>query len=171
MISYEFFKDLEKVAPEDTQRVLDAILTLAALARESGCVTDDQMENALGDLFAQCPDLARGYHRPVAAAAPVNHRRCIWLSSRAFVDRERDLRRQKLLAAQVQQRPVPAVAPNQAAAASVSSDIAWRFPCEHTLSISGTVIKCASKDKKKFQHVGSDKHKKFLAEVEEKERA
>jgi hypothetical protein len=81
MISYAFFKDLEAIAPNATQRVLDAIPALAAIARESGSVTDEQMEEALGDLFAEAPDLARGYHRPVAAVAPVNHRRCIWLSN------------------------------------------------------------------------------------------
>lgn len=176
MISFAFFKDLEKLAPNATQRVLDATSALAAIARESGSVTDRQMEEALGDLFAEAPALARAYHRPVAANAPVNHRRCIWLSNPGFLDRERDLRRQRVQVPAARQ-PVAAAPVILAAGASHAIPVCslknpsapWRFPCQWTFSVSGIVMQCGSSDKKKSQHLKSSQHKKFVVDVEAKE--
>lgn len=174
MESYAFFEDLEAVDPTAHQQVLAAIPKLAVLARESGCISDEQMETELGDLFGKAPDLAAVYDNPISARAPVNHRRCIWLSNPAFLGIERAHREQKIAEAATAAAAAASRAPrarnasnprpSDRASASVSDD-QWRFPCTWT-SDSGVLIECGSKDRKKGQHVGSDKHKKFLKDVE-----
>jgi hypothetical protein len=190
MESYAFFKDLEKIDPTAHQQVLDAIPKLATLARESGMITDEQMEAELGELFAKSPTFAAMYNRPVVAHAPVNHRRCIWLSNPGFLDTERAHRLQRVQAAAAvveaaalrraaaprsrstnPANSAPASAnsinPVNSAPSSVSDliDLPWSgVPCKWT-SCSGVEILCGSYDKQKGQHQKSDKHKAFLAKV------
>ena len=177
MESYAFFTDLEAVDPTAHQQVLDAIPKLAVLARESGFCTDEQMEAALGDLFALSPAFAAIYNRQVAEHAPVNHRRCIWLSNPAFLETERLHRQQKIAEAEAaaaaaanrvprsrNQNPAPPSnhAPSVPASGFVLS---WRYPCTWC-SASGVVINCGSTDRKKVQHERSGAHAKFLKAVE-----
>jgi hypothetical protein len=180
MESYAFFEDLRSVAPDAPQQVLAAVPRLAGFARDSGFISDEQMEAELGALFRQSPAYALQYARDSAGArAPVNHRRCIWLSNPVFLDSERAKR---AAAAVVPPRPASAAArarPRQsssgaavealpAAAAAFPSapevEILWCFPCTWT-SAAGVVIDCGSKDKKKSQHVKSDQHALFLRTV------
>ena len=186
MESYAFFPDLEKIDPTAHQQVLDAIPKLAVFARETGVCTDAQMEAELGALFSLSPAFAAMYNRPVDARAPVNHRRCVWLSNPSFLDTERAYRQQKIdeaaaaVAAAAMRaasrgagraaapRPRSAAAnadpviPDNSAPALVS-DIPWCFPCKWTGN--GVEIVCASYDKKKSQHVVSGAHKIFLEKV------
>ncbi len=164
MVSYAFFKDLEKVAPDASQRVLDAIPKLAVYARESGVLTDAQMELELGELFGLAPALAATYSRRIEERAPVNHRRCIWLSNASFLVRERELRLQRNNNSAPAAAAVRPDAAAQPALVDGAQPIPWRFPCEWT-SVDGTVVVCGSKDKKKSQHVVSAAHLKFIVDV------
>jgi len=176
MESYAFFTDLQAIDPTAHQQVLAAIPKLAVFARESGACTDAQMEAELGELFALSPAFAAMYNRPVAAHAPVNHRRCIWLSNPTFLETERRHRQEKIAEAAAAavaaasraprgRKPSAAVLPSNPAPSVPASDVPWCFPCQW-ISASGAVIKCGSGDKKKPQHIRSGAHKNFLAAVE-----
>jgi hypothetical protein len=165
MVSYAFFKDLEKVAPDATQQVLDAIPKLAAHARDTGFVTDAQMEAELGELFALAPALAATYTRRIEDRAPVNHRRCIWLSNASFLERERELRMERNSAAAAARIvPLRPAAAELQVPANGSQNIPWCFPCKWT-GPDGVVVECGSKDKKKSQHVVSAAHLRFIEDV------
>jgi hypothetical protein len=172
MESYAFFEDLKSVAPNAPQQVLDAIPRLAVFARDFGIISDEQMEVELGALFRQSPAFALQYARELGERAPVNHRRCIWLSNPAFLVCERA----KRAAAAVVVRPIaaPRARPSSAAAAAAALpaaqevEVPWCFPCKWTSS-AGFVIECGSKDKKKSQHVKSDQHASFLAKIAQRQ--
>ena len=167
MVSYAFFEDLEAVAPDAADQVLAAMPRLSALAREAGYISDEQMQLELGGLFDLSPAFAATYLRNSANQAPVNHRRCIWLSNPAFLASERQQRQQRA----VQGLPPAARAPAQRAqpqaraANGAASDIPWSFPCMWTSADQSIHIDCGSKDKCKTQHLDSGKHKKFLQDV------
>jgi hypothetical protein len=97
--------------------------------------------------------------------APVNHRRCIWLSNPSFLSSERRQRQQLLLQRPVQVMRAPAPVAAEHAVAAAASESSWRFPCKWS-SADGTIIECRSKDKKKAQHIVSKAHLKFLADVD-----
>jgi hypothetical protein len=165
MISFAFFKDLEKVAPDAADQVLAAIPRLAAVARDAGFVTDEEMESELGALFSLSPAFAATYMESNRVRAPVNHRRCIWLSNPSFLSSERRQRQQLLLQRPVQVMRAPAPVAAEHAVAAAASESSWRFPCKWS-SADGTIIECRSKDKKKAQHIVSKAHLKFLADVD-----
>jgi hypothetical protein len=172
MESYAFFEDLKTVAADAPQQVLAAIPRLAVFARDSGFVSDEQMEAELGALFRQSPAFALQYVRmSLGDRAPVNHRRCIWLSNPAFLLSERT----KRAAAAAVARPIaaPRARPSSAAAAATlpaaqAVEVPWCFPCKWT-SPQGIVIECKSEDKKKTQHIRSGQHKLFLANVAQRQ--
>jgi hypothetical protein len=182
MESYAFFEELKKVAPDAPQQVLAAVPRLAVFARDTGFISDEQMEAELGALFRQSPAFALQYAREsVGARAPVNHRRCIWLSNPAFLENERAKRAAAIVApprlasaAANRARPrlssAAAAVPALPSAAVHAVEIPWCFPCTWT-SAAGVAVYCGSKDKKKSQHLKSDQHALFLAIVAEHQAA
>ena len=167
MEAWAFLPDFLAKEPEGVAKITALISVCAKVVVETGSLSDEQMDEVFYDnngLFAFVQH-SEPESKKTGDSAPVNHRRCIWMSNPVWMAAEQQRRQlraeEKRRIEEDKAEKLKQSDAKKAAAADKKATKSSR-PAHPASKLDTVNCPCGSKIKNKYAHFDADKHKAWL---------